>query len=119
MDSDLTKFAHLFRIVSYTIHVIRPTYHISAIKKFKEQMNNKFEISDLGTLSYYLGIELEQGVDYIELKQTAYAIRILEKECMAECNPTKYHIDPNEYINKDEGGKPIKSIEYKSMVGGL
>lgn len=41
---------------------------IDAVKRFKEQMNNKFEVSDLCRLSYYLGIEVEQGINRIELK---------------------------------------------------
>lgn len=60
------------------------------IKEFKEQMGCKFDISDLGKLSYYLGIEVEQGNRYIHLKQTGYARKILEKAGMADCNPTKY-----------------------------
>lgn len=42
-------------------------------------MNKKFEMNNLGKLAYYLGIEVEQGKDYIELKQMAYAKKILEK----------------------------------------
>lgn len=46
---------------------------VSTIQDFKAKMNSRFEMSDLGRLSYYLGIEVEQGAGYIELKQTAYA----------------------------------------------
>lgn len=49
------------------------------IVKFKSQISNEFEMSDLGKLSYYLGIEVVQGDGYIELKQAAYAKKILEK----------------------------------------
>lgn len=35
--------------------------HSSLIKSFKKQMNGKFDMSDLGKLTYYLGIEVEQG----------------------------------------------------------
>lgn len=37
----------------------------------------KFEMSYLGILSYYLGIEVEQQKDQILLKQPTYAKRIL------------------------------------------
>lgn len=42
--------------------------NISIINKFKQEMNTEFEISDLGRLSYYLGIEVSHEKDYIELK---------------------------------------------------
>ena len=44
---------------------------INAIKEFKRGMSSKFEMSDLGKLTYYLGIEVHQGNDEIELKQEA------------------------------------------------
>lgn len=49
----------------------------SNIAKFKSQMSSEFDMSDLGLLSYYLGIKVEQGRDYIELKQESYARKIL------------------------------------------
>ena len=76
-------------------------------------------MSNLGKLSYYLRIEVEQGKDYIELKQTTYVKKILEKAGMLPCNSTKYTIDPKERITKDEGGKLVDTTEFKSMVGGL
>lgn len=41
---------------------------VKLIKEFKQQINTKFDMSDLGRLNYYLGIEVEQGRGYIELK---------------------------------------------------
>lgn len=43
-------------------------------------------MSDLGLLSYYLGIEVCQARDKITLNQSAYALKILEKSGMADCN---------------------------------
>lgn len=47
------------------------------VEAFKKQMMGEFEMSDLGLLSYYLGIEVGQGVNGITLKQTAYAKKVL------------------------------------------
>lgn len=38
---------------------------------------------------------------------------------MADCNPTKYPMDPKEQLSRDEAGKLINATYYKSMVGGL
>lgn len=82
-------------------------------------MSSQFEMNDLGRLSYYLGIEVEKGNGYIELKQAVYVRKILEKAGMTECNPTKYPMDLKEKITKDEEGRPVDPTQYKSMVGGL
>lgn len=89
------------------------------ITNFKEQMSSKFDMTDLGKMSYYLGIEVNQGSGYIELRQTGYAKKILEKAGMADCNSTKYPMDPNDHINKDEGGITVDPTQYKSLIGGL
>ena len=89
------------------------------IEQFKKQMNLKFEMSDLGKLSYYLGMEVKHCNGYIEIKQAGYAKKILEKAGMGECNPTKYPMDPKEKITKDEGGQLVDATKYKSIVGGL
>lgn len=75
-------------------------------------MREKFEMTDLGKLSYYLGIKVEQGTNYIELKQSGYAKKILEKAGLSDCNPTKYPMDPKEQISKDEGGKAVDSTMF-------
>lgn len=93
--------------------------NVSMIEDFKKQMNRNFEMSDLGKLSYYLGIEVVQEQGYIKLKQSGYARKILDKAGMAECNSTKFPMDPKEMIDRDENGKLVDATEYKSMVGGL
>lgn len=76
-------------------------------------------MSDLGKLSYYLGVEVEQNGDSIVLKQTGYARKILEKAGMSDCNSTSYPMDPKEQITRDEKGEAVNSTMFKSMIGGL
>ena len=93
--------------------------NVNNIFRFKAQMNKKFEMSDLGKLSYYLGIEVKQGEGHIELKQVAYAKKVLEKAGLSDCNPAKFPMEPKVQLHKDEKGKAVNSTDYKSMVGGL
>lgn len=92
---------------------------VESINWFKRQMSSKFEMSDLGKLAYYLGIEVDQKKDCIELKQTSYAKKVLEKAGMLDCNPTRYPMEPKSQLSKDESGRAVNSTQYKSMVGGL
>lgn len=92
---------------------------VSVIEDFKKKMGERFEMSDMGRLSYYLGIEVAQGSGFVELKQTAYAKKILEKAGMVDCNPTNFPMDPKECLTKDEGGKTVDATQFKSMIGGL
>lgn len=42
--------------------------NLSNIVKFKGEMSREFDMSDLGKLSYYLGLEVNQDKGYIELR---------------------------------------------------
>jgi hypothetical protein len=44
---------------------------------FKEEMKATFQMSDLGPLSFYLGIEVHQDDSRITLRQAAYAKRVV------------------------------------------
>lgn len=47
--------------------------NLTEVDEFKREMNQQFEMSDLGLLSYYLGIEVSQSCSGITLKRAAYA----------------------------------------------
>ncbi|KAJ9560140.1 hypothetical protein OSB04_005300 [Centaurea solstitialis] len=89
------------------------------VKYFKEQMSREFEMSDLGLLSYYLGIEVSQHEDGISLKQTAYAKNVLLKAGMEDCNPSQFPMEHKEELTKDEEGVLVDPTQYRSIIGGL
>ncbi|KAG6478780.1 hypothetical protein ZIOFF_062224 [Zingiber officinale] len=89
------------------------------INKFKQQMMTEFEMSDLGLLSYYLGIEVEQQKSRILLRQSAYAKKILSQFQMADCNATKQPMEPKTQLHKDLEGTPIDATEYRCVIGCL
>ena len=49
----------------------------ATIADFKKKMFGEFDMSDLGMLHYYLGIEVAQENGVITIKQTTYAKKIL------------------------------------------
>ena len=48
------------------------------IDSFKKEMMRSFSMSDLGLLSYYLGIQVNQKANVITLCQSSYTLKILE-----------------------------------------
>jgi len=93
--------------------------NVSMIYEFKEEMSANFEMSDLGLLTYYLGIEVSQGEDGIRLSQERYAKKILSQTGMGECNAV---LTPMEFglklsIASDE--QSIDEKEYRRNIGCL
>jgi transposase InsO family protein len=89
------------------------------IGNFKSQMKAKFRMSDLGPLSFYLGIEVRQGEDEITLSQAAYASRIVEKAGLMGCNPCATPMEPRTKLSRESTAPPVDSTEYRSLVGSL
>nr|GEX52821.1 ribonuclease H-like domain, reverse transcriptase, RNA-dependent DNA polymerase [Tanacetum cinerariifolium] len=89
------------------------------IDKFKAQMEEKFKMSDLGLLAYYLGIEVTQTNVDISIKQSAYASKILKEVGMLDCNETLIPMDPGTRLTKITEGTMVNSTEYRSIIGCL
>jgi hypothetical protein len=57
------------------------------VAAFKEEIKATFQMSDLGLLFFYLGIEVHQGDSGITFRQTVYAKRVIELAGLTDCNP--------------------------------
>jgi hypothetical protein len=53
----------------------------------KRKLTVEFEMKDLGSMHYFLGLEVWQSPEKIFLNQGKYAVEILKKFDMLECNP--------------------------------
>jgi hypothetical protein len=59
----------------------------SNIDEFKLEMKTLLQMFNLRLLSYYHGIEVQQGLGRIDISESAYAQKLLEKAGMAGSNP--------------------------------
>jgi hypothetical protein len=90
-----------------------------SIVKFKLQMVDMFKMSDLGLLTYYLGIEVKQADKEIFLSQGNYAQRILEKGGLENYNPCEVPMEPKLKLRKESNTPLVNATEYRSLVGSL
>ena len=92
---------------------------IEELTRFKLEMTNLFRMSDLGELSFYLVIEVQQQSGLITLQQAAYAWKLLQKAGMEDCNPCAVPMEARLKLRKTGGGEPIDATFYCSIVGSL
>ena len=92
---------------------------LQSIMDFKQEMRSKFEMSDLGKLTYYLGIEVCQRKGSIVLSQDKYARKILEETSMKDCNLTHIPMDLNVRLSKSTQERSINETEYRRSIGCL
>ncbi|KAK1435293.1 hypothetical protein QVD17_01054 [Tagetes erecta] len=86
---------------------------------FKKQMEDQFEMTDLGLLNYYLGIEVTQRDDGISLKQTKYAKKILKETGLLDCNITQFPMEPGLKLSKDDPRSETDVTAYRKVIGSL
>lgn len=65
------------------------------ISKFKQAMAMKFDMTNLGLLTYYLGIKVHQKEKDITVTQEGYVKKVLKYASMFNCNPTLIPMDSN------------------------
>nr|GEW88729.1 linoleate 13S-lipoxygenase 3-1, chloroplastic [Tanacetum cinerariifolium] len=80
-------------------------------------MEENFEMSDLGLLAYYLGIEVTQNNGDISIRQSAYASKILKEAGMIDCNETLIPMDPGTRLTKTTKGTMVNPTEGNKIHG--
>ena len=82
-------------------------------------MKEVFDMSDLRSLSMYLGIEIDQRPECICLSQKGYAHYILEKRGLLNCHPSLTPLKARSKFNKNGGDTLVNPTNFQSIVGSL
>ena len=109
----------LLLVAVYVDDLLVAGSNIEMIHEFKRAMAAKFEMSDLGRLSYYLGIEVIQREGSIILSQERYATRILEEAGLMGCNSAHIPMDAGVKLGKAEKEEGVDEREYRRNIGCL
>jgi hypothetical protein len=91
----------------------------AVVEAFKEEMRQAFCMSDLGLLSFYLGIEVKHGSKSITLGQAAYARKLLENAGMGNCNACSTPMEARLQLSKKGSSDEVDATMYHSLVGSL
>ncbi|RVW26239.1 Retrovirus-related Pol polyprotein from transposon TNT 1-94 [Vitis vinifera] len=82
-------------------------------------MKKKFEMSDLGLLHFFLGLEVKQVEDGVFVSQRKYAVDLLKKFNMLNCKVVATLMNSNEKLQAEDGTERADARRFKSLVGGL
>lgn len=91
----------------------------SIYEKFKISMMHEFDMSDLGKMGYFLGMEVIQNSKGIFMCQRRYVREVLARFGMSDSKPAGNPIVPGTRLSKDEKGTKIDSTMFKQVVGSL
>ncbi|KAL1549227.1 hypothetical protein AAHA92_17357 [Salvia divinorum] len=91
----------------------------SMFEEFKKVMTKEFEMTDIGLMAYYLGVQVKQLEDGVFITQEHYAKEILKKFKMEDCKPINTLEECRVKLSKNDKAEKVDPTLYKSLVGSL
>jgi hypothetical protein len=82
-------------------------------------MQNEFEMSLLGELSFFLGLQIRQSNQGIFISQTKYIREMLKRFGMEDCKPVITPMQTNCKLSKNDDSKSTDQRQYRSMICSL
>ncbi|KAH0711345.1 hypothetical protein KY289_007304 [Solanum tuberosum] len=114
------KKGNVFIIVClYVDDIIYTSSSRFLLEEFKSQMMNEFEMSDMGLLHYFLGLQVHQTEKRIFLSQRKYARDLLNKFGMLNCKPAATPMNISEKLQQVNEEELTDAKRFRSLVGGL
>jgi hypothetical protein len=110
---------NLFICQIYVHDIIFGSTNQSFCDEFHKIMTDRFKMSMIGELKFFLGFQIKQLEDGTFLSQTKYTQDILKKFGMDKAKPIKTPMGTNGHLDLDVGGKSVAQKVYRSMIGSL
>jgi hypothetical protein len=82
-------------------------------------MTQKFEMSMMGELNYFLGFQVKQLKDGTFISQTKYTQDLLKWFGMKDTKPAKTPMGTDGHVDLNKGDKSVDQKAYRSMIGSL
>ena len=89
------------------------------VEDFKQEMMKGFEMTDLGLMTFFLGMEIKQAEHEVFICQKKYAKEILKKFKLEECKATSTPMNQKEKLCKEDGADKVDEGYFRSLIGWL
>nr|GEU89482.1 copia protein [Tanacetum cinerariifolium] len=84
---------------------------------FSKIMHDEFEMSMMGELNFFLGLQIKQMKDGIFFNQSKYIKQMLKKFGLEESKPMKTPMSSDIKLTKDKERESVASTKYRVMIG--
>ncbi|KAK6143122.1 hypothetical protein DH2020_023470 [Rehmannia glutinosa] len=103
----------------YVDNIIFGSTNKEPCDKFSNLMQGKFEMSMMGELTFFLGLQVKQLKDGTFISQTKYTRDLMKKFGMEEKSSVKIPINTSVKMDMDADGKAIDQTRYRALIGSL
>jgi hypothetical protein len=91
----------------------------SLAHEFSEEMKQEFEMSMIGELNYFLGLQVKQTAEGIFISQSKYAKDLVKRFGLDGKSRARTPMSTSVKISSDLAGKSVDPSLYRSMIGSL
>jgi len=91
----------------------------SLCKEFSKLMQNEFEMSMMGELKFFLGIQINQRKDGMHVHQSKYIKELLKKFKLEDCKEMNTPMHPTCTLSKEDIGSKVDQKLFRGMIGSL
>ncbi|GJT95335.1 retrovirus-related pol polyprotein from transposon TNT 1-94 [Tanacetum coccineum] len=84
--------------------------------EFAKIMHDEFEMSMMGELNFFLGLQIKQMEDGIFFNQSKYIKEMLKKYGLEDSKPMKTPMSSDTKLTKDEECESVDSTKYRGMI---
>ncbi|GJY32293.1 retrovirus-related pol polyprotein from transposon TNT 1-94 [Tanacetum coccineum] len=110
---------HILLVQIYVGDIIFALTDPKACDIFSNEMSSKFQMSMMGQMSFFLGLQVSQNPGGIFINQSKFALEILKKFGMDSCDPVDTPMMDRLKLDEDPLGIPVDHTRFHSMVGSL
>nr|GEU56530.1 copia protein [Tanacetum cinerariifolium] len=89
------------------------------IQNILKLMHNRFEMSLMGEMKFFLGLQIHQSPRGIFINQAKYTLEILHKHGMENCQSIGTPMATKPKLDADLSGNPDDQTDYRSKIGSL
>ncbi|GJR87192.1 retrovirus-related pol polyprotein from transposon TNT 1-94 [Tanacetum coccineum] len=113
------KDSHIIIVQIYVDDIIFGSTCQDLCDDFSKIMHDEFEMSMMGELNFFLGLQIKQLEDGIFFNQSKYVKEMLKKFGLEDAKPIKTPMSSETKLTRDEEGEPIDDTKYRGMIGSL
>ncbi|GJU95901.1 retrovirus-related pol polyprotein from transposon TNT 1-94 [Tanacetum coccineum] len=88
-------------------------------KRFEKLMHGRFEMSLMGEMKFFLGLQIHQSPRGIFIHQAKYTLEILKKHGMEKGQSIGTPMATKPKLDADLSGEPVDQTDYRSKIGSL
>ncbi|KAJ9541607.1 hypothetical protein OSB04_028113 [Centaurea solstitialis] len=88
-------------------------------QEFENTMKSQFQMSMMGELTFFLGLQVRQRPDGIFINQAKYVQDLLKRFDFGGSNSAATPMPKNFQLSADTSGKPVDQKTYRAIIGSL